>query len=470
MKKEKLKSGILRKVRNVFLGVLATVIIIFIGTVVYYRISMIKDIRVENGEVIYKDSFIKRKEHIKKELSINHKSEIFEVEDITLNLNGKQVNDDMKMFELNQRYYVDLECFLKQLNQKFEVKDNFYQIGNIKLDLSHEEFSKDSLKAKKLRGKILNFENINYISLNDLEIMFNLGDSWDYEKKIISVFEKEEQNPTVTREKLSGKAALLRLEDVSAGSRYVTNHGILSMKASADYLYQNGIEFNVAWIPRYVDPGKKIDNDLLTDRSMANVQFVNMLDYLIFRGGAIGLHGYTHQAEQYTTAIGSDLSTIYNSSEKETRQIVESAIETAKVLNVPISFFESGHYHATKKQQSIIEEYVDACFEPYKLYWNLQPVISKRNNSTVYIPAPLSYTKELDGSDLANKIKKNKNRKNVLTAFFVHPTKEMDFFEISDIDEKGAVNIKHKDDSPLQNIVESLKESGHVTITVRDLQ
>ncbi|MGL5633994.1 MAG: DUF2334 domain-containing protein [Sarcina sp.] len=470
MKKEKLKGGILRKVKKIFLSIIAATAIIYISTVTYYRFSMIKDIRVENGEVIYKDSLVKRTKHIAKEVEIKHKSETFKIDDISLILNGEKLKEDMDIFELNQRYYVDLEYFLENFDEKYEVKGNTYNIGDIKLDIVNKEFSKGNLEPIKLRGEILNLDGIKYISLNDLEIMFNLGNSWDYEKRIINIFEKEIEEANIDREKLSGKAALLRLEDVSAGNRYATNHGILSMKASADYLYKNGVKFNVAWIPRYIDPGKNLDNNLLTDRSMANAQFVNMLDYLVSKDGVIGLHGYTHQAEQYTTAIGSDLSSIYNSSEEETRMIIESSIETAKVLNIPIAFFESAHYHATKKQQSIIEEYVDTCFEPYKIYWNFQPVISKRNKSTLYVPAPLSYAKDFNGSDLASKIEKNKKRKNILTAFFVHPTKEMDFFEVSDVDANGAVSIVHKEDSPLQNIVEGLKKSGHVTITVQDLQ
>ncbi len=315
----------------------------------------------------------------------------------------------------------------------------------------------------------MHIDNKTYISLNDFENMLGLRDHWNHEEKKIYIFENKDSIKARDREQMSGKPALIRLEDVSAGNKYITSEGIEKTKLMADLLYQRGAKFNVAWISRFKDPSKKIDNDLLENRSMANVQFINMLDYLIFRGGTVGLHGYTHQAGIYPSAVGSDLSKEFNSSEEETRNIVESAIKTSKILNIPVSFFESGHYHATRKQQAIIEEYFDICYEPYKYYWNFRPMISKRNDFTVYVPTPLSYVKDENGEAIVNKINKNKNN-NVLASLFLHPTKEMNFIKISDIDENGVTHFEYGKNSPLNNILNELERTGYVTVSVNSFR
>lgn len=464
MLKNKRKFKIIKKI---FLVIVLTSLIVVVGTIIYYRASMIKDIRVEDGNIVYKETFIKRKKHELKEVIVTHKSKEFDLSDINIMFDGK-ILDKEKMFELNQRYYIPLEKILKGLNINYEKEsDSIYKINDVNLDLSNRTYIQNG-DLQKLRGDIITKAQTVYISLNDLENIIKFTDKWSYDDKTITLYPKDEDILKTNRNEANGKAAMIRLEDVSNGNRYNTDEGIQSIKALCDYLYKNGVVYNVAWIPRFKDPGQKIDNNLLTDRSMGNAQFVNMLDYMIYRGGAIGLHGYTHQSGADTTAIGSDLSVKINKTENETRKVVESSIETAKVLNIPYSFFESGHYHASKKQQAIIEEYVDVCFEPYKIYWNLQPVLSKRNDSTLYVPAPLSYSTTEDGSDIAKKIMNNKKRKNILTGFFLHPTKVMDYFNTNYDTGKAVVTLK--ENSAIENIVNALNESNHVTVNINDLK
>lgn len=465
---EKTKKKIWRKVRNgifITLGVVAT---IYIGTVCYYRISMIKNIRVENGKVVYKKPHITREEHVRKEVELKHIDEIKEVNDVEFKLNGRDITGKMKVVEQYQRYYFPLEQFLDISNEKYSKKDKVYDVKGVRLDLTSKNYLKLGT-LHMLRGDLIEVDGKVYISLNDLQHILTLGDNWNHEEKTVGLYNQAEVVPTVFREDLSGKAAMIRLEDVRAGDEYVTNHGVQSAKATVDYLYENGVVFNVAWIPRFKDPVNKIDNDLMVDESMTNVQFVNMLDHFIYRGGVIGVHGYTHQAGVYKSGIGSDLSTKFNASETETRTLVESAFETAKYLKIPVSFFESGHYHASKKQQAIIEEYIEACFEPYKIYWNLQPVVSKRNDSTLYVPAPLGYSTTEDGSDIVKRIETLGGINNILTAFFIHPPKEMGYFEFTE-ENDGSIRTEHLKNSPIQNVVKALKESGHVTITINDLK
>lgn len=452
---------------KIFIGIIVSCLIIYIFTVIYFRVSMLRKIRVENGSVIYNQSFIKREITELKKVETTYKSEKINIDDIKLKFKGKTLNI-LEKFELNQRYYVPLDQFLDELSISYKNIDNInYNIEDVYLNLDKKTYLKNDI-YQNFRGEVQTINNKIYISINDLENILDLSSTWSYDEKYIDFYKKVKIQKVINRETANGKAAVLRLEDVSASNDYANNKAVQQMKSAADYFYQEGIIPHIAWIPRFKDPGQNIDNNLLTNQSMGNAQFINMLDYYIYRGAVIGLHGYTHQFKEETTAIGADLSRIANPNEIETRNILENTIQTANILNIPYSFFESGHYQSTKKQQKIIEEYFDICFEPYKYYWNFDPLISKRNNSTLYIPTPLSYSKTDDGRDLVKRIETNNNVDIVLSAFFIHPTKFKEFFDII-YEDDIAINIR-KENSPIENIVEALNKSGHVTININDLK
>ncbi len=53
-----------------------------------------------------------------------------------------------------------------------------------------------------------------------------------------------------------GKAALIRIEDVSAGGVFSEDNNMEKMKYLSDYFKANNIVFHIAWIPRYINPEK----------------------------------------------------------------------------------------------------------------------------------------------------------------------------------------------------------------------
>jgi hypothetical protein len=77
---------------------------------------------------------------------------------------------------------------------------------------------------------------------------------------------------------------MVRIEDVSADSNPA------DLRRVADVLNRRGIPFQVALIPIYKDPGRRIEL-YLSDRP----EVVEALRYMVARGGAIVLHGVTHQ-------------------------------------------------------------------------------------------------------------------------------------------------------------------------------
>src|SRR5262249_50350464 len=80
------------------------------------------------------------------------------------------------------------------------------------------------------------------------------------------------------------RRALVRIEDVSADSNPA------DLRRVADVLSRRGIPFQVALIPIYKDPARRLEL-YLSDRP----EVVQALRYMIARGGSIVLHGVTHQ-------------------------------------------------------------------------------------------------------------------------------------------------------------------------------
>lgn len=232
----------------------------------------------------------------------------------------------------------------------------------------------------------------------------------------------------------------------------------------ANFLSNSGIKYHIAWIPRFKAPNDNIDNDLLTVDTFENAAFINLLDYFINHGALIGLHGYTHQAGDSRSAVGTELSRKINSSEEETRAVIENAIDTATTLNIPFGFFESSHYKASSAQKSIIEEYFQYIYEPknYLIYTKLQ----KTKNNNLYIPTPLSYVRDLDANPIIKKL--NKPTPGLLASFFYHSTKELDFIEVDT--SNNVFDVDYSIESPLQQIVKSLNENKYITTHVTELK
>ena len=233
-----------------------------------------------------------------------------------------------------------------------------------------------------------------------------------------------------------------------------------------DMLKENNIKFNVAWISRYKDPESGVDNDLTKENTFINCDFISLLDYIINNGGEIGLHGYTHQSGNSTSGAGSELTFFDNTKESEVRAVAMNAINTAAYFNVPYKFFESPHYHATPSQQKILEEYFDVLFEPYAFYWNLKPLLSLRDKSTMYIPTVLGYVKDQNGSIMVERIRSRLT--DDAAALFFHPFKEFSYIQVGGVN-CGKMSFNYKKDSPLVNIIQALNDNSYTTIHVSEI-
>lgn len=394
----------------------------------------------------------------------NTKEEL--VSDVKVNMLNN-IDSSIPVIKKSQRHYIPLDYVCKTLGYNLTKSNNAFTISNSNytITLSEDSYTKGN-KSLSLRGNILTNNNQAFISISDIEEIFNLISVYTFENQTINILKNPQSNIQNNSYETSsdGKIALVRLEDFTAGEGISSETNQPKFKAMANFLSNSGIKYHIAWIPRFKAPNDNIDNDLLTVDSFENAAFINLLDYFINHGALIGLHGYTHQAGDSRSAVGTELSRKVNSSEEETRAVIENAINTATALNIPFGFFESSHYKASSAQKSIIEEYFQYIYEPknYLIYTKLQ----KTKNNNLYIPTPLSYVRDLDANPIIKKL--NKPTPGLLASFFYHSTKELDFIEVDT--SNNVFDVKYSIESPLQQIVKSLNENKYITTHVTELK
>ncbi|MFL0269127.1 DUF2334 domain-containing protein [Candidatus Clostridium radicumherbarum] len=385
---------------------------------------------------------------------------------------GNSLDIASPIFILRNSYCLPLVETINKLNGSSLIKDEFITIKfnnkTIELNTKNNTYKKDN-NTYYLFKSIISQHSITYISLFDFTNMFDLKPVFEYDKNIVIFYNNKEIFPASVKAR-SKKEALIRLEDISAGKtyRYDDADSKYKLRIVADYLYSEGIPFHVAWVPRYIDKnsGSNIDNDLTMINSMNNADFLYTLDYFINKGGIIGLHGYTHQAGNDRSIDSKEFA---NPKDKNSYtndfalNRINRAKEDARLLDIPIGFFEAPHYSAAPNQLKIMENNFDYLYEPYvgsgpRESMNL--VIKKNGKRTVkYIPTPLNY---LDGkSDLPNMFKKINNLKpGIIASFFFHPS--IEFEDIKIIREaNGYPAYTYSKQSALHQIINLIESKGY---------
>lgn len=443
------------------LGILAFIAL----KIAIFRMYTINNIEVNGESIVYeRPKGMGSREPTKWDSISPMETKYTLVNNIDIFHDGKKIKGSV--YEKDLRYYVNFKSYIDQIGGNLEKsgeKDILtYNGKSVQVYKDKGSYSKE-YEALDFRGEILNIDDKQYVSINDIEGMLDLRDTWDSKKGEIHIFndKKYVKRPSAGK---SGKGALIRIEDIASGATLNSSTAKEKLKIVGDNLYSKGVKFHIAWVPRYKEPSKGIDNDLLKNKTIDNIQFINMLDHLIQKGGVIGLHGYTHQAGNATSLNGFELTGKLNSSEEETRKVIEGAIVTAKTLRIPIGFFESPHYGATRKQQRIIEEYFNILYEPYAGYYNANPLYSFRDKKRLYVPAIYGYVKDKHGEAMVKRIEIGGNF--ALKSLFVHPFMELGFVDLKDPDENGYRDYTYNETSPLSNIVKALDKAGYVTISV----
>ena len=386
------------------------------------------------------------------------------VSDVKISFLGKDCPKDLPIYYSAQRYYLPLDEVCSKLGFSLDISDGIIRLNKgdskISIDPSSQTITKDSSEMN-LRGSLLFTDNNLFLSISDIENIFDLNADFNFKDKFVNfvhkaMFQKSDSPKT-------GRAAFIRLEDFGASPYMQKEDTQEKFKVFADFLGSNNIKFHIAWVPRYMDPKNNIDNDLLTNNSIENVGFVNMLDRFINNGAELGLHGYTHQYGDEISFEGTELSKKANASEEETRKVIESGMDTASALNLPVTFYESPHYKATSKQLKIIEEYFQYIYQPAGI---IDFTILRNKGDNLYIPTPLSYVKNLNVKPIIRGL--NHPLPYQLASLYYHPTKELDFIDVTFT--KDEMFYTYDDNAPMKQIVKAIKDNGYVTAHVSDFK
>ncbi|WP_243129568.1 DUF2334 domain-containing protein [Clostridium sp. HBUAS56017] len=389
---------------------------------------------------------------------------VSEVSNVTFNILSDHNIKNVPVLLKAQRYYIPVSYISKKLGYTDLNTDQLCSLQNnsTKILISSNSFTKNNITGS-LRGNLLYKDNEPYISISDIEEIFNLFAVFNFQTNSISLLSSDVKAPKEIPLQDNQDIALFRFEDFACGDSNLVDKNQTKVKIMASYLYSQGIKFHIGWIPRFKAPVDNIDNDLLENNNITNVGFINILDYLLNKGCEIGLHGYTHQHGDERSAVGEEMSKTVNSDEKSTRQVIEKGIDTASALNIPISFYESPHYRDTPFQQKIIGEYFRYVYEPYD---NSKKNIYKTKSGNLFVPTPLGFVENGSSASITNGLASNDPE--VLKSFFYHPSIEVDYIDFNTNNDK--LNYTLKDDSPMKTIVKSIKDNNCATIHVDELK
>lgn len=383
-----------------------------------------------------------------------------------LSLTFRKKTLPVKVISKYNRVYVEIKGYLAGVGAKYTEGDEQIILGDTVIDLGKKLIVKQDGEIS-FRGDVLNYDGKKYLALVDLNEALGYYSRFCYEKNTISILSgnklKKDNEAIKERYNMFTKAAYIRLEDFTAGSTYTKANEFEKIRVVAELLHNENQQFHVAWVPRYVNPEKGIDNDLLKVTSYSNMDFMYTLDFMINKGAVVGLHGYTHQYGNEESITGSEFGDDRYRTDEDIRTRAEMAIKTAKTLNIPYTFWESPHYRITANQQLILEEYFDYMYEPSHKSYNKDVYIGA-NGITKYIPTPLSYVKDKDVNAMIQAM--NSKDKNEALSFFYHVAKESDYINIADNDE--TLDATYSDNSILKKLIKHANDLGYSFKPIND--
>ena len=384
-------------------------------------------------------------------------------DNIKLNINGKDIKLNNKIFLTENRYYIPLNEI---------VKASGGTIKNIKNSISINLFNKEIVINKnnwtinnekiKLKKKIVNYKKNIYISLFDFTNIFDLESRWSFNDKTIKIYKAEKDN-SIKKYSGDGKQeGAIRFEDVSIEGNGTLKESqyLETLRFIGKNLYERDMPYFIAWIPRYINKEKNVDTDPSKENSFPLAELVYTLDYLSSKNAYIGLHGYTHQRGDEVSGEGEEFGKNYPSIE-ELNSRVKKALEIANYLDIDISFFEAPHYLITVKQNEELEKSFKYIFNNYNCEVHLDNqrniVKSPTGNDSYYIPTPLYYVEDSTGDSMIKKIKRFPSKD--FAGLFYHPFIEVDYINFTE-DENGVPKVAYKEKSILMKIIDALEEKN----------
>jgi hypothetical protein len=231
-------------------------------------------------------------------------------------------------------------------------------------------------------------------------------------------------------------AAYIRLEDIMADfgdNERFTHLNMEKLRVFGKYLGQNSDGFYIAWIPKYVNPGKGTVNDISRDFNFYNADFVYTMDVLIDAGGRVGLHGLTHQRDDQKSASGWEFDGPAGLSQAQAEARMIEAARICNDMGWDYYFFEFPHYGATGPCFNAANRLFDVVYQqsPYMEKKGFVDGHKVEDRTVWYVPTPADCLQSpYDTDALIGRMKASDKRGNVQSIFF-HPVQDADNMIIS---------------------------------------
>jgi hypothetical protein len=270
------------------------------------------------------------------------------------------------------------------------------------------------------------------------------------------------------------KQAVIRLEDVSPGI-YNTRESLDKLEGIANYLYEEGVPFQVSLVPVYVDPGNNLEISIGDADNQQVRDFIQTIKHMRDKGGKIGLHGYSHQYLKDVTGAGYEFMDKGNLTYAQPSYAEERAYLALELMNkagIPVDYWETPHYTATLDQYRVFSKYFGLIYDPNPIDKKFKNISSwdstgPDSESTIFVPAPLlNITDDKDIKRIFSQL--DKNDPVLLASFFLHPYQEFkSMYKVKAAE--GYEFYAYETDSYLHRLINGFKERGYRFVSVYDL-
>lgn len=385
---------------------------------------------------------------------------------VEASVNIDYMNNGSKSYDIiycNGRIFVPFEKTCKDFGIKIKLADKGYIL--IKDDV---EYFVSNATGKSNKTDMYYYNNQNYIYIYNLIEPFNCVPVVDLDTNTVSIYNSVSKDYKLYKTSANQpKPAYIRLEDIMADgpdksveSDYDTNM-LEELRYTAQYLFECGQSYYIAWIPVYANPAINYWNDVSQSYNLYNSYFVYTLDYMINHNGHLGLHGYTHQYGNNISAVGYEWgsSTPYSADEQESR--IKSAINCADRLGLNVEFFEFPHYGATASQLKMASKYFNLIYQPYPdsktaNYFTYTEATGKR---VYYMPTPADYLHtKYDLNNMLSRLSVCINNKYAVSMFY-HPVIDKTYIHEDTV---GNDRVWEYEEGALPTILKYISAEGYI--------
>lgn len=396
-------------------------------------------------------------------------------DNIKINLNGKIQDLSLPIYLDKNRYLIPISEIIKNNNGKFKIEDDSLNIKfenkDIKVNLKDNTWtnlSKEESEANKFKIDPIIKDDTVYMSLIDFVNIFDLKSRWNSKDKLIKLYNNKDMLDVKPYKGKGSQKGIIRFEDVAStgtGTEYDSQY-LETIRVMGRYLDKKNVPYHIAWIPRYIDPEKKIDNDPSKENNFANAELVYTLDFVASHKGEIGLHGYTHQIGNTISGHGFEFGK-YNPSVEDLKSRVSKALQIAKDLDIKINFFEAPHYTINKAQNEALEKNFKYIFNDYdENKAQSKPMKSPTGSGSYYVPTPLYYIEGGKENDMLNKIKNMSNT--TFAGMFYHPFLEAKLIDFKD-GQDGYPEDNYKKPSIIQKVIDEFEKRNVSIISIEQV-